>query len=169
MVNPLELLPYFQLASQSALVIAAGFAAYQFLLLRRQREENNALTVLTRLQDGEFRAAYTRVWELPLEAPPETVREGGPEVQDAIETVAMTFESLGVMVYNRIVPIDVVDQVIGGFLRESWRRAQPFILWKREQVGSRRYAEWYQWLAEHLAVETRRSRGAYDVFRKWRP
>ncbi len=169
MVSPTEILPYFQLASQSALVIAAGFAAYQFLLLRRQREENNALNVLTRLQTAEFRHAYTRVWELPLDASPDAVRKEGHEMEEAVEIVAMTFESLGVMVHNRIVDLETVDQVIGGFLRESWRRTHRYVLAKRKEVGSRRYAEWYQWLAEHLAVETRRSRGAYDVFRKWKP
>lgn len=169
MASVVELLPYFQLVSQTALVMAAGFAGYQFLLHRREREENNALTVLTRLQDAEFRNAYTQIWELPLEASVDAVMKRGKSMEDAIEVIAMTFESLGVMVHNRIVPIDQVDQVIGGFLRESWRRTGPYILWKRKQVGSKRYAEWYQWLAEHVAVQTRRSRGAYDIFKRWKP
>ena len=37
-------------------------------------------------------------------------------METAAGTVMMTFETLGVLVHNRVVPIDLVDQVIGGFL-----------------------------------------------------
>ncbi len=164
-----EYLPYIQFVGQFALIAAAIFAGYQFLLHRRARLEAGALEVLTQLQSPEFRAAYARVWDLPLQASAQDVRERGAEMQDAAECVAMTFEVLGVMVHNRMVPIETVDQVIGGFLRESWRRLQPYYEWRRTEVGSRRVAEWYQWLAEHLATETRRSVGAYEAFRHWQP
>lgn len=163
-----DYLPYAQFAAQIALIVGAFFAGYQFLVTRTRGEEA-ALQVLTRLQSPEFRAAYAKIWTLRLGASAELVRERGPEMEDAIECVAMTFESLGVMVHNPMVPIDIVDQVIGGFLRESGRRSQAYILWKRQEVGSRRLAEWYQWLAEHLAVESRRSRGAYEAFKDWEP
>ncbi len=165
----IDYLPYAQFTAQISLVIGATFAGYQLILTRRERKDAQALEVLTQLQSPEFRAAYAKVWTLPLNATAEDVRAAGPDMEAAVECVAMTFESLGVMVHNRIVPIDVVDQVIGGFLRESWRRCSAYIHWKREQVHSRRLAEWYQWLAEHLTVESRRSVGAYEAFKDWEP
>lgn len=164
-----DYLPHIQFFGQVALIAAAMFAGYQLVAHRRERADAHALQVLTRLQTPEFLSAYARVWTLPLDATREDVRAAGPEVESAVDTVMMTFESLGVMVHNRLVPLELVDQVIGGFLRESWRRTRGHWLARREEVGSRRLAEWYQWLAEHLAVETRRSRGAYDAFRDWRP
>jgi hypothetical protein len=163
-----DILPYFQLVAQIALVFGAIFAGYQFLLHRRERVDQGALEVLARLQDAAFRTAYAKVWTLPLDADPQMIRDD-PGMEEAVDTVAMTFEVLGVMVHNRMVPLEVVDQAIGGFLRESWRRTRQYVLWKRGDVGSRRLAEWYQWLAEHLAVETRRSLGAYEAFKEWRP
>jgi hypothetical protein len=150
-----------------ALIAAASFAGYQIILQRQDRATEGAIQVLTQMQSIEFQKAYTKIWNLPLAATAHDIRDAGPEYEDAVEVVAMTFESLGVMVHNRLVPVDLVDQAIGGFLRESWRRTQPYIEWRRDQVGSRRLAEWYQWLAEHVAVDTRRSTGAYDAFRKW--
>ncbi len=164
-----ELLPYIQFFGQIALIAAATTAVYQLVMHRRDRSEANALSVLTALQSPEFRHAYGLVWTLPLDASAKEVRSYGKEMEDAVECVMMTFETLGVMVHNRLVPIELVDQVIGGFLRESWRRTRHYVWARRKEVGSRRLAEWFQWLAEHLAVKTRRSRGAYDAFKDWKP
>lgn len=164
-----DYLPYIQFFGQIALISAAAFAGYQLLMHRQDRNEARALEVLEHVQSPEFRQAYARVWRLPLDATAADVKNAGQEMEDAVDTIMMSFESLGIMVHNRIVPLDLVDQVIGGFLRESWRRTQGYIKAKRSELGSRRLGEWYQWLAEHLAVETRRSAGAYDVFRDWEP
>lgn len=164
-----DLLPYFQLVGQVALILGATFAGYQFLLHRRERDEHAALEMLTSLQTPEFRTAYAQVWTLPLGATPKQVDKGGPEMRDAIATVALTFESLGVMVHNRIVRLDAVDQIIGGFLRESWRRVEPYLMSQREELEAPRYAEWYQWLAEQVEVRRRRrSTPAYEAFRAWK-
>lgn len=164
-----EYLPYLQFFGQIALITAATIAGYQLVMNRRDRAEANALAVLTSLQSPEFRQAYALVWTLPLDATAEDVRSHGPGMEEAVECVMMTFETMGVMVHNRLVPIELVDQVIGGFLRESWRRTRNYLLVRREEVGSKRLAEWFQWLAEHLAVKTRRSVGAYEAYREWKP
>lgn len=162
-------LPYIQFFGQLALIAAASFAGYQLIVHRKERHEAMALEVLTQLQSPEFRQAYARVWTLPLDATADQVKGTGKEMLDAIDCVAMTFESLGVMVHNRIVPVELVDQVIGGFLRESWRRVRAYVFVRRQEVGSKRLAEWYQWLAERMAVQTRRSDGAYHAFKDWQP
>lgn len=163
-----EVLPYFQILGQIALVVGAAVAVYQLLQLRRSRHQEAALQVITSLQTQEFRDAFNLVNELPVGATSEEVRAKGPEMDDAVGTVMMTFETLGVLVHGRIVPIELVDQVIGGFLRESWRRLESYVKWKRAAIGSARWGEWYQWLYEHLATNPRRQQGAYEVFRDWK-
>lgn len=163
-----QLLPYFQLVGQVSLVVAAFVAVYQLLQLRQRRHHEAALQVITSLQTQAFRDAFAHVNELPLAAPPEKVRADAT-LEAAAGTIMMTFETLGVLVHARAVPIELVDQVIGGFLRESWRRLEPYVLWKRKAIGSARWGEWYQWLFEHLAANPRRQQGAYEVFRDWKP
>lgn len=170
-MEPTEVLPYFQLVGQVALVVGAGVAAYQLVQLRKQRHDQAALQVLTNLQSPEFRRAYARVYALPLGASAAQVAEGGDDLEDAATTVMMAFETLGVLVHNRVVPIDVVDQVIGGFLRESWRRLEGFVTRKRAELQAPRWGEWYQWLVERIDERRgpRRAQGAYEVFKGWRP
>jgi hypothetical protein len=164
-----DLLPYFQLASSTGIVVGALFAGYQLWRGEQQRKAAAALQTVTSFNTGEFRNAFAKVYSLPLGASPEAVRDAGRDMEDAATTVMMTFEMIGVLVFSRMVPIETVDQAIGGFLRESWRRLEPYILWKRKEVGSPRWGEWYQWLFEHLAVNPRRAEGAYSQFRNWKP
>jgi len=165
----IEYLPYFQLAGQTSLVLGVVFAAYQLLQSDRQRQESTALNVVTSFNTLEFRTAFAKVYQLPLGATAQQVRDHGREMEEAATTVMMTFEMLGVLVHNRMVPIDTLDQAIGGFLRESWRRLEGFVKTKRAEVGSPRWGEWYQWLYEHLATNPRRAVGAYEAFRDWKP
>lgn len=161
-----ELLPYFQVAGQLGIVTGAFFAGYQLWRSEQQRLHAAALATVTSFNTQEFRSAFARIYSLPLAAPAEAVRAG--EMEDAATTVMMTFEMMGVLVHSRMVPIETVDQAIGGFARESWRRLQPYVEWKRKDVGSPRWGEWYQWLFEHLATNPRRSQGAYEAFRDWK-
>lgn len=167
-MDPSDVLPYFQLVGQVALVVGAAVAVYQLMALRQTRHQEAALQVITSLQTQEFRDAFNLVNELPLGATADQVRQDA-RVETAAGTIMMTFETLGVLVHSRVVPIELVDQVIGGFLRESWRRLEPYTMWKRKAIGSARWGEWYQWLFEHLAVNPRRQQGAYEVFREWNP
>lgn len=166
-MDPRELLVYFQLVGQVSLVVAAFVAVYQLLQLRQRRHHDAALQVITSLQTQAFRDAFARVNELPLGAAVDQVRADA-RMEEAAGTVMMTFETLGVLVHSRVVPIDLVDHAIGGFLRESWRRLEPYVKWKRAAIGSARWGEWYQWLFEHLATNPRRQQGAYEMFRDWK-
>lgn len=167
-MEPMELLPYFQLVGQLALVVGAAVAVYQLIQLRQTRNQEAALRVITSLQTQQFRDAFTVINDLPLGATADQVR-ADPRIEEAAGTVMMMFETLGVLVHGRAVPIELVDQVIGGFLRESWRRLEPYVRWKRKAIGYVRWGEWYQWLFEHLAINPRRQQGAYEVFRDWKP
>lgn len=167
-MDPTQWLPYFQLVGQVSLVVAAFVAVYQLLQLRQTRNHDAALQVITSLQTQEFRDAFNLINDLPLGATADQVR-ADPRVESAAGTIMMTFETLGVLVHARVVPLELVDQVIGGFLRESWRRLEPYVKWKRKAIGYVRWGEWYQWMFEHLAVNPRRQAGAYEVFRDWQP
>ncbi|MES2154812.1 MAG: hypothetical protein V4510_06715 [bacterium] len=164
-----DVLPYFQLASAAGIVVGAFFAGYQLWRGEQHRKAAAALATVTSFNTSEFRNAFAKVYSLPLGADAKQVRDAGRDMEDAATAVMMTFEMIGVLVYNRMVPIETVDQAIGGFLRESWRRLEKYVAVKRVEVQSPRWGEWYQWLFEHLAVNPRRAEGAYQTFKDWRP
>lgn len=159
-----DLLPYFQIAGQVALIAGALFAGYQLWLLEHNRREQAELQTLNAFNTNEFRQAFAKIHALPVGASAEEARN----VEQEATTVLMTFEMLGVLVFNRRLSLHTVDEAIGGFMRESWRRLEKWVLAKRQELDSPRFGEWYQWLFEHLPVNARRERGAYETFRDWR-
>ena len=165
-----DILPYFQLVGQVALVAGALFGGYSLLQVERGRKEQTALQTVTSFNTEAFREAFARVYTLPSGASAAQVRDAGPTMEEAATTVMMTFEMMGVLVHSRMVPIEIVDQAVGGFARESWRRLESYVKWKREEVQSPRWGEWYQWLFEQLgANRVQRSVGAYEAFKDWKP
>ncbi|MHB8632665.1 MAG: DUF4760 domain-containing protein [Thermoplasmatota archaeon] len=163
-----EILPYFQLASSVGIVAGASFAGYQLWRSEQSRKHAASLATVTSFNTQEFRNAFATVYTIPLGASAEEVRAGGPEMEAAATTVMMTFEMMGVLVFSRMVTIETVDQAVGGFARESWRRLENYVAWKRKEVGSVRWGEWYQWMVERLATHARRATGAYEAFRDWK-
>ena len=93
------------------------------------------------------------------------------ELQDAAMLVSTTLEAVGLMVYQRIVPFRLVQQLMGGVTQASWRVLRPHTEWLREKLCRPSIHEWFQWLAERLDEhpEYRDEEGAYSKYGDWKP
>lgn len=80
------------------------------------------------------------------------------------------FESLGVLVYHRLLPLHLVDHLCGGYVRASWKRIKPLVLAQRKGLGAT-FGEWYQWLAERIEEYPAPGKdiGAPVAFKGWKP
>jgi hypothetical protein len=72
-----------------------------------------------------------------------------------------------------MVPLNVVDEVLGGTVRVAWRKLHGYAEYERERSGSQKNWEWFQWLAEqidrHSKAGTSLTLGAHEAYRDWRP
>ena len=75
----------------------------------------------------------------------------------------------GYLVYQRIIPLRTVDEVVGGTARLAWQRLRKWVERVREESGPSSF-EWFQWLYEQLeAHPVSKGAGAHVVHRDWRP
>src|SRR5262245_44730665 len=99
--------------------------------------------------------------------------EADPRLFQAVQSIACILESLGYAVFARMVPLNVVDEVLGGTVRVAWRKLRGYVEFERERAGSQKNWEWFQWLAEqidrHSKAQTSLTLGAHDAYRDWRP
>ena len=96
----------------NAIAVTAGviFAAAQIRQYRQRRERDAMLELVRSFQSPAFTAALRRVLSLPDGADSAKIREVlGPDGEDAVYLVSLTWESLGVLVYRREVTLDLVD------------------------------------------------------------
>lgn len=148
-----------------------GFAVIQIRHLRLQRKEFAAFEVLRSVQAPEMRRAYAKVMGLPDGLGGDAIRALGPETVAAVEDVMLTFEVVGLMVFERTIHLRTVDRMMGGLVRLAWRRTSPFAKAYRETTGNGAFGEWFQWLAERLEEfgDPGKLKGAHILYRGWKP
>jgi hypothetical protein len=155
----------------AAIVVGGlGFAVVQLQHYRQQRRETAAIELLRSFQNPEFSRSLRAVLTLPRDLCMGDMAERSAAEQDAIMVVVLTFESIGVMVFRGIVPLEMVNELLGGVCVESWTRLNRYMEDSRAASRRKTMGEWFQWLAERLEEHhTRYGRPpAYEQHRDWR-
>ena len=149
------------------------FGAFFSVLTLRQWQHTRYLTAAVELvhtiQTPEFTRSIARVVELPEAADPQLIL-ADLEITTAVYAISHVFESLGVLVYHRLLPLHLVDQLVGGYVRASWRRVKPYVKARRTTLGTM-FGEWFEWLAERMDENPApgKSLGAGVAHRSWKP
>ena len=156
-------------ASSVAVLVAVVFGTLTIRQWKRSRYLTAAAELVRTMQTGEFTRAIARIVELPEDLDAEKLL-ADREVMASFYAVSHVFESLGVLVYHRLLPLHLVDHLCGGYVRASWKRVRPIVLAQRGTLGAM-FGEWYQWLAERIEQYPAPGKdvGAAIAFKDWKP
>jgi len=152
-------------------VVAAGvlIGVIQLREFQRQRREVAAVELVHSFRNAEFNRALRLVWSLPDGETGAELRTRDREYEDAAILVGTTIEAVGVLVYRRIVPLEIVDDLMGDAIVGFWPKLSDWVELLRREQGRESVYEWFQWLVERLGSRARRrSEGAHRRFRDWR-
>ena len=129
-----------------------GFAVIQMHHYRQQRRETAAIELLRSFQNPEFSRSLRAVLVLP-----KGLRKNDLEECSDGEK-------------NAIMPLEMVNELLGGVCVESWSRLHQYMQDSRAESDRKTMGEWFQWLAERLDDHhTRYGRPpAYEQYRHWR-
>jgi hypothetical protein len=156
-----------------AIIVVGGvvFAVIQIRLFRRQRLEAAAVEVIRSWQSPEFTRAFTVIQKLPDGISGAKLRAHCPDCESMAMTIGNTFESFGVMVYRRIVPLAVIEELLGGATVVLWRKLAAWVEELRKEQSRETVYEWFQWLAERLQEQPGFDtiEGAHMKHRDWKP
>jgi hypothetical protein len=156
-----------------ALLVVSGvlFGLMEIRHYRQQRQETASMEIMRAFQNQKFTSALRMVMEFERECQRCHEESISQELQDAAMLVSTTLEAVGLMVYQRIVPFRLVQQLMGGVIQASWRVLRPHTEWLRENLNRPSIHEWFQWLSERLDEhpEYRDEEGAYLKYVNWKP
>jgi hypothetical protein len=157
----------------NAIAVTAGviFAAAQIRQYRQRRQRDAMLELVRSFQSPAFTAALRRVLSLPDGADAAKIREVlGPDGEDAVYLVSLTWESLGVLVFRRQITLDLVDDFFSGPLVISWQKLEVYSEEWRRTLNRETGNEWFHWLAERMLEREKTSPPipAYVAHRRWR-
>ncbi len=154
-----------------ALTIVSGliFGLYQLSEFRKQRTEMIASELMKTFYSPELSRAVTLIQSLPDNASAEELRNLGPEGEEAAVQLCTIFETMGVLVHERIATYSLVEQLAGGMICVMYRKLAVWLETVRHEQQQPSWAEWFQWLAEQLLKSKTQSQPAHIKYRDWRP
>jgi hypothetical protein len=156
--------------STIAIVGALIFTGLQVRTANRSRADEAAVTMIQTAQNNTWIESLALVATLPENADPELVDEAGKAMAAALFTFNIRLETIGYMVYCRIISLKAVDDLIGGGVIVFWSRAHKWMVRYREANNYPKIGEWSEWLVDQIIA--RRSRvehgPAHLFYRNWR-
>ena len=153
-------------------LVATIFGLQEFRVTQRARQERAAYAAVAAIMTPEWIRSVVRVQSIPDHATLQDI-ESDPRTLEAAHSVGIILEGLGYSVYKRLVPLAIVDELLGGAVRVAWQKLQSYVAAERERSGSQRSWEWFQWLARQLerhgTAKTNLALGAHEAYDTWRP
>ncbi|HUR15786.1 MAG TPA: hypothetical protein VMZ33_00745 [Candidatus Limnocylindrales bacterium] len=135
-----------------AIVVGLAFGLFEVRQALRARRDLAAVDIVRTVQTQEIRRAMTRILSLPDAVAPEVVR-ADQALLDAAVAVDSACEMWGSMVFEGIVELHMLDRMVGGWVRGTWVRLEPWITQERIDKRTPSVAEWWQWLYEMLEAD----------------
>ena len=138
---------------------------------REQRRQAVAVELVRSFSEPAHADGVSLIRELPDGASAELLRSKGREYERAATMMAITYETIGLLVFREMASFSMVRELTGGLTVVMWRKLGPWAQAIRQEQGHRSFAEWFQWLAEQLAREgaDKEAHPAYEQYASWRP
>ena len=160
------------IATALTVLTAVIFGLIEMRHARKEREERAAFVAVQAILTPAWMKSMVLVQAIPEGATAAKI-EADPRVFEAAQSIGIILEGLGYAVFTRMIPLNVVDELMGGTVRVAWRKLRSYVEYERERAGSEKTWEWFQWLAEqldrHSRARTSLTVGAHDAYRDWRP
>lgn len=137
-------------------VIGLIFGIAQVKAAARDRRERLTLETLRTFQTREYAEFmyFTNSYNIPPTY--EEWHNLPPKDQVTFIQFSQQMESLGILVAEGLINIDLVDKTLGSFVSTSWNKFKPVILDIRSKMSDPFLSEYFQWLAERIDERMRK-------------
>ncbi|HSU28495.1 MAG TPA: hypothetical protein VLJ68_08950 [Chitinophagaceae bacterium] len=143
------------LALALSFIVGLIFGIAQVRTAERDRRERYTVDVLREFQTREFVGLmqFVNTHELP------PTRTGflalSAEDQTKYFQYAQEMESLGILVAEKLISLDLVDKTLGSFVTTTWEKYKAGFSDMREKTPDPYLGEYFQWLAEQIEKRMR--------------
>lgn len=130
--------------------VALVFGIAQVKVAARDRRERLTLEALRNFQTREFAELIHYVTSHDMPRSREELQKLPLNDRILFIQLAQQMESLGILVAERVINIDLVDKTLGSFVTTAWEKYKILILDMRQNVPDPFLSEYFQWLAERI-------------------
>jgi hypothetical protein len=136
------------LALTLSVIVALIFGIAQVRTAERDRRERLTLDTLGNYQSREFAELINYVLSRQMPKSQKELRALPDNEQISFIQLSQQMESLGILVAEGLIDLDLVDKTLGSFVVTIWKRYATMFLAGRENDPF--LGEYFQWLAEQI-------------------
>jgi hypothetical protein len=131
-------------------IVALVFGIAQVHASNRDRHERFTLDTMRNFQTREFAELihYTVSFDVPSTY--EKWKTMPDKDQIAFIQMGQQMESLGLLVADKFVDMDLVDKTLGSFVTNTWNKYKALVIDMRIKTNDPYLNEYFQWLAENI-------------------
>ena len=138
------------LALTLSLIVALIFGIAQVRTAERDRRERFTLETLRNFQTREFAEFINYITTRSMLSSRKELEALPTSDQLIFIQLAQQMESLGMLVADKFIDLDLVDKTLGSFVTTAWEKYKPMFLHMREKQPDPFLGEYFQWLAERI-------------------
>jgi hypothetical protein len=138
------------LALALSLIVALIFGIAQVRAAARDRRERLTLETLRNFQTREFAGLihFINAQNMPSNRKEMDARPVNEQIM--FIQFAQQMESLGILVAEKFIDIELVDKTLGSFVISAWEKYKKMFLDIRAKQPDPFLGEYFQWLAEQI-------------------
>ncbi|HET6402268.1 MAG TPA: hypothetical protein VFH95_12840 [Candidatus Kapabacteria bacterium] len=134
-----------------SVVIALIFGVAQVKAAQRDRRERLTLETLRVFNTREFAELIYFVTRLEMPNTREEFLAMPADQQIMLIQAGQQMESVGMLVYERYIDLDLIDKTLGSYVSTMWEKYKPVFEDMRIKNPDPFLGEYLQWLAERVA------------------
>ncbi len=138
------------LALALSVVIALIFGIAQVKAAERDRRERLTLETLRVFNTREFSELIYFVTRIELLKTREDFLAMPPDQQIMLIQASQQMESVGMLVYEGYIDLDLIDKTLGSYVSVAWGKYKPVFEDMRIKNPDPYLGEYFQWLAERI-------------------
>lgn len=142
---------------------------FQVRQYRTQQRDAVARDLAQTFYNPVLARAISLIQGLPDDLSLEEVRAMGREYVEAANTVTTSFETVGLLVFKKIAPFDLVVDLLGGICVTMNRKLKRFQADLRIEMDQPSWAEWFEWLSDQIGAVKAHRDPAHVRHLDWKP
>ncbi|MFK8047846.1 MAG: hypothetical protein AB8B81_05370 [Halioglobus sp.] len=158
-----------EIIGAGSIVTGLVFGLFQIRQYRVQQRDVVAINLAQTFYNQDLAKALAMMQNVPDGISLAELREMGPEFEHAAHTVCTSFETMGLLVFKRIAPLDLVLDLAGGIVAvmcQKLRRCQNDL---REEQAQPSWGEWFEWLGDRALERKNTVEPAHIRYESWKP
>jgi len=158
-----------EIIGAGTIVTGLIFGWIQLRQYRVQQRDAIASSLTQTFYSRDLASAISLLQSVPDGVRLAELRAKGPEYVEAAVTVTTSFETMGILVFKRIAPLDLVADLAGGIVTTMLRKLRNLMEDLRVEQRQPSWGEWFEWLGDQVEHAKTEQEPAHIRFRDWRP